>query len=467
MKKILTILLLFVVGSIIEARAASGKATITCTINGSRGSGLYLYQLKDGEAQSLGFKRPDDKGMCKFVVDVNEGIYFFRKAGVKGNDFNHVIYLKAGEEKNINFYLGTLSNDYDSCNIQNPNIETKKLAAWLGAFNQYLISVRKKPEQSHALHKEFETFAGSFLKENKTGNVYFNKWLADKINIDVKYLMAANYFRFGSRLNTSYDSVATSLQFYKPLQDKKIVCDPTLLRSEHGLQMMDYVFGQWKFNKIKNTKELITTSFSEYTPSICNDEVKVAYLANKMKNINKYEDFLAYVQPYKSLFVSKDMKATYQQRYEELYLFANGTPGYNFELLDVNEKIYRLSDFKGKVVIIDLWAMWCGPCLKEKPVMAKMEHEFYKDRNDIVFIGISVDGLSRRPVWKNFVKRNGYKSVELLSDATSSIHKYYKVEGIPRFLIFDREGKVVTVDAPRPSNPEFKKLIDKTLASTN
>ena len=184
-----------------------------------------------------------------------------------------------------------------------------------------------------------------------------------------------------------------------------------------------------------------------------------------MKGINKYEDFLAYVQPYKSLFVSDDMKAAYQQRYEDLYLFATGTAGYNFELLDANEKIRRLSDFKGKVVIIDLWAMWCAPCLAEKPVMAKIEHEFYKDRNDIVFIGISVDGLSRRPLWKNFVQRNGFKSLELLSDATSSIHKYYRVEGIPRFLIFDREGKIVTVDAPRPSTPGFKKLIDQTLAS--
>lgn len=464
MKKLLVFLLLYTCCSFM-VKAAPGKATINCTVSGKRGSGLYLYQLKDGEAQSLGFKRPDDQGMCKFVVNVKEGVYFFRKAGVKGNDFNHVIYLKAGDQKNVNLYAGALSIDYDSCIVQNPNIETKKLTAWLVSFNQYCASLRKKPTETHTLYKEFEVFASSFLKKNKTANVYFNNWLTDKINTDLKYLMAANYFRFGARLNSSYDSTASSLPFYKRLENKKIICDPTLLRSEHGLEMMNYVFGYWKFNKIKNTKELITTSFSEYTPLICNDQVKVAYLANKMKNINKYEDFLAYVQPYKSLFVSEDMKAAYQQRYEDLYLFATGTQGYNFELLDVNEKAHRLSDFKGKVVIIDLWAMWCGPCLAEKPVMAKIEHEFYKDRNDIVFIGISVDGLSRRSVWKNFVTKNGFKSLELLSDATSSIHKYYKVEGIPRFLIFDREGKIVTVDAPRPSTPGFKKLIDQTLAS--
>lgn len=464
MKRLLMFLLLYTCCSFM-VNAAPGKATMNCTVYGNRGSGLYLYQLKDGEAQSLGFKRPDETGACKFVVNVKEGIYFLKKAGGKGATFKHVIYLKAGDDKKISLYAGPLSLDYDSCIVELPNIETKKLVVWSQAFNDYCKSVSNKPDQSHAKYNDFKKFAASFLSNNKTPNPYFNKWMADRINIDLQYLMAANYFRFGARLNTSYDSVATSLPFYKPLENKKIVCDPALLRSEHGLEMMGYVFAYWKFSQIRNTKELVTTSFSEYTPLICNDQVKVAYLANKMKGINKYEDFLAYVQPYKFLFVSDDMKAAYQQRYEDLYLFATGTAGYNFELLDANEKIRRLSDFKGKVVIIDLWAMWCAPCLAEKPVMAKIEHEFYKDRNDIVFIGISVDGLSRRPLWKNFVQRNGFKSLELLSDATSSIHKYYRVEGIPRFLIFDREGKIVTVDAPRPSTPGFKKLIDQTLAS--
>jgi thioredoxin-related protein len=51
----------------------------------------------------------------------------------------------------------------------------------------------------------------------------------------------------------------------------------------------------------------------------------------------------------------------------------------------------------------------------------------------------------------------------LLANYNESVGKYYKIEGIPRFMIFDKEGKIVTVDAPRPSNPEFRKLIEQTL----
>ena len=104
-----------------------------------------------------------------------------------------------------------------------------------------------------------------------------------------------------------------------------------------------------------------------------------------------------------------------------------------------------------------MWAMWCAPCLAEKPVMEKIA-ESYHDRNDIVFVGVSTDGLNRKEVWKNFVKKKGFTSIELLSNHTESIQKYYKIEGIPRFLVFDREGKIVTVDAPTSFKSGIQKI---------
>jgi thiol-disulfide isomerase/thioredoxin len=106
--------------------------------------------------------------------------------------------------------------------------------------------------------------------------------------------------------------------------------------------------------------------------------------------------------------------------------------------------------------------MWCAPCLAEKPYFLEVE-EKYKNREDIVFIGVSVDGLSRKDVWKHFVEKKGWKNIELLSNYDDSIMKYYKIEGIPRFMIFDKEGKIISVDAPRPSGNEFRTLIEKTL----
>ena len=144
--------------------------------------------------------------------------------------------------------------------------------------------------------------------------------------------------------------------------------------------------------------------------------------------------------------------------------FARGNEAYNFSLPDVSNKNVSLKDFKGKTVVLDMWAMWCGPCLKEKPYFQKIEEE-YKNNSKIVFISVSTDGRAKKEVWKNFVKKKGWHGIELLSEHDESLMKYYKIEGIPRFMIFDEEGKIVTVDAPRPSDPAFKSLIEQTLQS--
>jgi thiol-disulfide isomerase/thioredoxin len=475
MKKLLAFLLLFKL-SIVGASADSIKTTINCTIHGIEKegnsnwlpAGLFLYQLKNGEAVSLGFQRPDAQGNCSFNLDVKEGVFFFKKAGGHGLDFKYTIYIKAGDQKKVDFYLGSSSIDYDSCAITKPNVETKCLQAWLETMNKYREETKQIP-LGNSLTKKYEQFqkiASSFLASNKTANTYFNAWLADKVYTDLQYVRASSYFRFG-RLNARYDSSAAVQSFYKPLYDKKIINDARLLRSEHGMELLDYSFGYWKVNEGSSLGQVVANYFSpENASKISNSSVKVAFLLHKMPGIKKYEDFVKYVRPYQKLFTSAELKAVYQKKYEELYLFAKGTPGFDFELKDVNDKTYTLSSFKGKVVVIDMWAMWCAPCLAEKPVMEKIA-ENYHDRNDIVFVGVSTDGLAKRDIWKAFVKKKGFTSIELLSNHYESIQQYYRIEGIPRFLIFDREGKIVTVDAPRPSSPEFKKLIDQTLKSTD
>ncbi|MES2777340.1 MAG: TlpA disulfide reductase family protein [Bacteroidota bacterium] len=474
MKKLLAFLLLFNLG-IIEANAAPIATILNCTIHGGRReanpkwlpAGVVLYQIKNGEAVKVASQRPDEKWNCTFKVDVKEGVFFMsRGGGGKGGlVFHHVIYLKAGENKKVDlFYTKPVSLEFDSCVIDKPNAETKSLQVWANAFNQYANAATRKPAESYRMYDAFVAFASSFLQSNKTANGYFNRWMADRIDTDLKYLRAANFFRFG-RVNGTWDSSAAVQSFYKPLNDTTVINDARLLRSEHGMELLNYTFGYLKANEGSTKDELVANLFSpENASEISNSLVKVGFLLYKMPGIKEYEDFVKYVQPYQHLFTTEEQKALYQKLYEDLYLFAKGTPGYDFELKDVNDKTYTLSSFKGKVVVIDMWAMWCAPCLAEKPIMEKIA-EGYHNRNDIVFVGVSTDGLNRKEVWKGFVKKKAFTSVELLSNYTESIQKYYKIEGIPRFLVFDREGKIVSVDAPRPSDPAFKLLIDQTLQS--
>lgn len=123
-----------------------------------------------------------------------------------------------------------------------------------------------------------------------------------------------------------------------------------------------------------------------------------------------------------------------------------------------------LSDFRGKVVYIDIWATWCGPCKKEMPAMKALEAE-YKDNKDIVFMGISVDASKNIQKWKDFVIKEQLPGVQLFAGdmAGPALSKPYKITGIPRFMLVGKDGSLIYMDAPRPSSSEIRAVLNDAL----
>jgi peroxiredoxin len=465
--KIITTVLLFFVT--VHVYGGNGpETTVTCKVYNNTGSAVALYKVENGEAVSLGFRRPGEMDTCQFSFTMEqEGIYFIQKPGGKGGAYNHVIYLKPGDQKLVHIYLSKLNIDFDSCKVQNPNQETNILQSWANFFNAFakLGANRAKRDDYIIAYNNLVKQAEKLKKETASNNRYFKNVFASKLDTDLQYLRAAAFFLYGERMNSGLDSVAKRQQFYQPMANQKF-CNTGLLQSEHGLALLKYNLGYQLFQKYGTQEQMLTTSFVEKMKMICNDTIRAAYALDRMTQITNYEQFKTEIQPFKKLFVTAALKQTYQKKVDELTVYAKGAPAYNFSLKDTKDQTVSMSDFKGKVVVLDIWAMWCGPCLKEKPLFQKVE-EAFKDRDDIVFIGVSHDGLDRKDVWKNFVEKKGWKNIELLANYDESIGKYYKVEGIPRFMIFDKDGKIVTVDAPRPSDPEFKSLIEQTLESNS
>lgn len=145
----------------------------------------------------------------------------------------------------------------------------------------------------------------------------------------------------------------------------------------------------------------------------------------------------------------------------KLYDTRAGGVAADFTYPDVNGKEVSLSDFKGKIVLVDVWSTWCGPCRGEIPHLKKLEQEMHG--TDVVFLGVSVDEAKDKQKWLDFIKKEELAGVQLLARGWSKITKDYKINGIPRFMVFNRKGNVVTIDAPRPSDPALKKLLLKTL----
>lgn len=136
-----------------------------------------------------------------------------------------------------------------------------------------------------------------------------------------------------------------------------------------------------------------------------------------------------------------------------------GKPSPTFTGTDINGKQVTLESLRGKYVYIDVWATWCGPCRGELPHLKKLE-EAYKDK-DIHFVSLSCD--QNKEAWEKMVTKDQLKGIQLHVGPTASFLDEYMINGIPRFIILDREGKIVKAQAPRPSNPETAKLFDELL----
>ena len=141
--------------------------------------------------------------------------------------------------------------------------------------------------------------------------------------------------------------------------------------------------------------------------------------------------------------------AAYEAIVAKARALAKGRPAAEFAFTDVEGDTVRLSDFRGRYVYVDLWAMWCGPCNAEIPHLKRLE-ERMRGRN-IAFVGMSSD--RDREAWEEFVRERGLGGTQLFMGGDDSFLRAVHCEGIPRFLLIDPEGNYVNADMTRPSNP--------------
>lgn len=125
---------------------------------------------------------------------------------------------------------------------------------------------------------------------------------------------------------------------------------------------------------------------------------------------------------------------------------------HDITFIGMNGKKVSLSDFKGKVVYIDFWASWCGPCRQQFPYSQKLHDGLTKQqRKKIEFLYISID--AKEDAWKKSVEQLGLEGVNVISPGNwnSEVCKYFGINSIPRYMIMDKDGNIVDPNAKRPS----------------
>lgn len=125
-------------------------------------------------------------------------------------------------------------------------------------------------------------------------------------------------------------------------------------------------------------------------------------------------------------------------------------------------KEISLKDLYGKVIYIDVWATWCGPCRKEIPKFAELVERF-KGNNKVEFISISVD--EDVDAWKELIAADkpAWPQYRLAPEQNKKFSAAMGITGIPRFILIGADGKLVAPDAARPSDSNIDEIINAAI----
>ena len=163
------------------------------------------------------------------------------------------------------------------------------------------------------------------------------------------------------------------------------------------------------------------------------------------------------------LFSTQRMKDKLTQRYQSAKETTSGNIAVDFDYENFNGGRTTLRDLSGKLIYIDVWATWCGPCIKEMPALKELVN-FYKGK-DIEFVSISIDHKKDYEKWRKMVPEKNVGGIQLYDaeGLKSSFMKAFSVGLIPRFMMIDEQGKIISANAPRPSDKNVKDFIDRQL----
>lgn len=142
-------------------------------------------------------------------------------------------------------------------------------------------------------------------------------------------------------------------------------------------------------------------------------------------------------------------------------------PGYDMELTDQFGKIHTLADYKGKVIFLNFWATWCGPCRNEMPDIQKLYEEYSARGEDAeaVILGIAGPEIGQegtREEIADFMDENGY-TYPVLMDETGELFSQYGISAFPTTFMIDREGNVYGYVTGQMTEDIMRSIIDQTL----
>jgi len=150
--------------------------------------------------------------------------------------------------------------------------------------------------------------------------------------------------------------------------------------------------------------------------------------------------------------IDPSLAAAFNKQYKDFSGLKPGAPAPSFALPDSSGQLVQLSDLSGKVVYVDIWGTWCGPCIQALPKYRALQEQ-YADRDDIVFLNIALETNQKDILrWKSFIKEQPFGGIHLVAKDQFFNDELapYQIKFAPTYMLIDAEGRFLDARAPAP-----------------
>lgn len=420
---------------------------------------IFVYEVENAECKELAASQVDKNGNFAFAFFPEKEGFYVVGLNPQMRPSRYIFYLKPGD--NVNFSASHA--DYALTGDNTP--ENKEMAKW----HETVKPVEEKGVYFTEFQSTFRDFFPELTKmlpslqsypKAKTKNKVFNAAFEDF----KRYNLCDYALSYLNTPRTEHPKAADYIDYYRQLTVADYSKSTSLLDYPGGLGLLSNIYIANLRTDQSLTQEQLMDKFKTYrndaVNQIANPTVKGEYVVANAGSVKTYPGLVEYNGKFGQYLVNDDQKARMQQIIAKLDKNEPGNAAAPFTLPDTEGKMHSLADFRGKLVYIDFWATWCGPCKQEIPHMTKLEEE-YAGNQDIVFISVSVDKEADKQKWLNMVKEKGMKGLQLFTgDLKGQVSEPYHINTIPRFVLIGRDGKLINGNAPRPSSEEIRPLIN-------
>ena len=420
---------------------------------------IALYSVVNGEVSLHSKVNVDEDGNFGFYFAPSySGFYRIaeRKIPVR-------LFIAPGKKTSINI------TDDDYTVLEANDKENKKMEEWSSIIGKMKIANNLGGMITYKdifpLLPDMEKRKNSFVANLKTGNPSFDKLMKGMSEADFEFEL----FHFLIMPRGAHPNSDSLPDIYKKYAAGLHFTTTASMQYDFGQQSMTpylmYLYTQRAIKEKGIRPSSVDPLYQLVMDNIKNDTLKGWHFLNsnllRAKAFDqKYRDM---VEKYKPYILNDAQKQKLHDFELTIRTFGDGELAMNFDGKTPEGKKVSLNDLKGKMVLVDVWATWCSPCRAEIPALQKLEKEM--EGKDIIFMSYSIDEKKDYDKWKKMIVDSTLGGLQLIGDLAwkSEMATNYKITGIPRFMLFDKEGKIVTIDSPRPSNPELKTMIEKYL----